>query len=142
MVSPIILNLKGEEMPEEMPTLAISEGAEMVFSPVPVRTLPTTLEAGNLVSPMILGLNLRGEEMVVSPPPVRNLVTALKVTYLVSPMKLNLKGEGMPSRRTALEGAEMVASPLPTLVEVVSPSPMALNLKAEEIPTHATMLEG
>ena len=155
LVSPITLNLKGEEIPKEMQAFATLDGAEMVVSPVAARTLATTLELASLASPMTPHLKgeeipeempafatLEGAEMVVSPVPVRTLAT--------TPMTLNLKGEEIPEEMPAfetLEGAEIVVSPVPvqtlaTLLEVVSlVSLMTLNWNGEEMPSHATSLE-
>jgi hypothetical protein len=137
------LKLKGEEMPSRVTTL---EDAEMMASLLP--TLASTLEVVYRIALNLSGEEMleeipalatpEGAEMVLSLVPVRTLATTLEVSYLVSTVTMNLKGEGMLSRAMALalEGVEMVAPPLPTLVEVVSL--MALNLK---IPTHATTLE-
>ena len=141
--SPVARNLKGEEMPTPQ------EGAEVVVSPETVRTLATALELAYLVP-----LMTKGEDMSKDVPttirrtgmvsPVRSLATALEVASLVSPspMTLNLKGEEIPGHST-MEGAEKLASPVPTLATTLEfVSPMTLDLKGEEIPSHGTTLEG
>ena len=141
VVSPMTMNLKGEEMPEEMPTIATLEGAEMVISPVPVRGLATTLELAPLVSPVT---NLKGEEMpeemptfatlegaemVIPQVPARTLAATLELAYLVSPM--TLRGEG--DRHDEGQGdSEEVSTLAPLLEMMVFPVTLDLSVKNQE----------
>ena len=113
------LNLEGEEE-----ILATTLG---VTSPIPdtlslggeEEILATTLGA---ISPIPDTLSLEGEEEILA-------------MMEVMPGSLNLKCKEI------LEGEEMAAPPVPTLVtllEVVS----RMNLESEEISTHITTLEG
>jgi hypothetical protein len=145
LVSPMTLNLKGEEMPTHATVLentAVSpmtmnlkcevpvhsttlEGVEMVF---PIPTIASTMEA---VSPMTLHSN--GEE--------KSTHATVLEDVAVSPMTMNLKCE-VPVHPTTLEGVEMVF-PIQTIVSTMEAvSPMTLYSNGEEMPAHATTLEG
>ncbi|KAF8490015.1 hypothetical protein F5888DRAFT_1743787 [Russula emetica] len=98
VVSPMTLNLKGEEMPTHATTL---EGAELVVSPVPTATTlganPPAVAGPRVVSPITL--SLKGEEMPTH-------TTTLEGVKMVA--------SAVPTLATTLEGSDAAACPTTT----------------------------